>query len=81
MPMWRFLRDVVAPECGLEHVDGTVLAKVHTPELRVVFNNDVRDCLLHTLVCDWSELVISPWPKDTVTILSLEGNACSASPG
>jgi hypothetical protein len=75
MPMWRFLRDVIAPECGLEYVDGTVRAKVHTPELRVVFNNECRELPVKTLLGDWGELVVSPWPKDTITIRSLEGNA------
>ena len=75
MPMWMFLRDVIAPECELECVDGTVRAKVHTPELRVVFNNEIKRQPLKVLVKDWSELVVTPWPKDTITVRSLEGNA------
>jgi hypothetical protein len=75
MPMWLFLRDVLAPTCGLDCVDGTVLAKVHTPELRVVFNNDLRGKQLKTIIDDWSVLVVSPWPQDSITIRSLEGNA------
>jgi hypothetical protein len=75
MPMGRFLRDVIAPACGLVYVDGTVLAKVHTPELRVVFNNEVSAVTLGSLVRDWDCLVISPWPKDGITVRSLQGNA------
>ena len=75
MPMWLFLRDVIAPACGLEYIDGTVHAKVHTPELRVVFNNEIRARPLSSLICDWSELVVAPWPKDAITIRSLQGNA------
>jgi hypothetical protein len=75
MPMWAFLRDVIAPEFELECVDGTVRAKVHTPELRVVFNNEVKGLPLKSLVKDWSELVVTPWPKDAITARSLEGNA------
>ncbi len=76
MPMWRYLRDVIAPACGLVYLDGTVRAKVHTPELRVVFNNEVNAAPLGSLVRDWDSLVISPWPKDGITVRSLEGNAC-----
>ena len=75
MPMWLFLRNVIAPRYGIDCSNGTVFAKVHTPELRVVFNNEVRGFPLKSLVCDWSELVVSQWPKDTITIRSLEGNA------
>ena len=75
MPLWQFLRDVVAPQFGLELVGGTVRAKVHTPELRVVFNNELRGRKLMSLVDDWAELVVAPWPKDGITMRSLEGNA------
>ncbi len=75
MPAWLFLRDVIAPEFGLDCNDGTVLAKVHTPELRVVFSNECRGKPLKTLVNDWSDLILSPWPKDSITIRSLVGNA------
>jgi len=59
----------------LECVDGTVLAKVHTPDLRVVFNNECKDRLLKEFVPDWSVLIISHWPSDGITIRSLTGNA------
>jgi len=75
MPMWRYLRDVIAPACGLMYLDGTVRAKVHTPELRVVFNNEVTGVQLGTLVRDCDFIVISPWPRDNITMRSLEGNA------
>lgn len=75
MPMWQFLSTVIAPTFGLECVDGTVFAKVHSPELRVVFNNECRHVALKTLVADYSELVISAWPRDGITIRSLMGNA------
>jgi hypothetical protein len=75
MPMGLFLRDVIAPRVGLECKDGTVLAKVHTPELRVVFNNAVSAQPLGSLVRDYSALVVSPWPKDGITVRSLLGNA------
>jgi len=52
-----------------------VLAKVHTPELRVVFNNAVSAQPLGSLVRDYSALVVSPWPKDGITVRSLLGNA------
>jgi hypothetical protein len=75
MPMWQYLSTVIAPTFGLECVDGTVLAKVHSPELRVVFNNECRHVALKTLVADYSELVISAWPSDGITVRSLMGNA------
>lgn len=78
MPMGLFLRDVVAPAVGLEFRDATVFAKVHTPELRVVFNNTVCAQPLGSLVRDYSALVISPWPKDGITVRSLVGNARSS---
>ena len=77
MPMWQYLSTVIAPLFGLECVDGTVLAKVHSPELRVVFNNECRHVALKTLVADYSELVISAWPSDGITVRSLMGNAQS----
>lgn len=75
MPMGLFLRDVIAPKVGLKVENATVFAKVHTPELRVVFNNAVCAQPLGSLVRDYSALVISPWPKDGITVRSLVGNA------
>ena len=52
-----------------------MLARVHPPELRVVFNNEVGAVPLGMLVCDGSRLVVSPWPVDVSTVCSLEGSA------
>lgn len=81
MPMWLYLRDVLAPALGLECVDGTVRARVHTPELRTVFNNECRGVPLGRLIPDYGDLVLSPWPSDGITIRSLEGNARPPSRG
>ena len=75
MPMGLYLRDVIAPAVGLECRDGTVFAKVHTPDLRAVFNNAVCAQPLGSLVRDYSALVVSPWPTDGITVRSLVGNA------
>jgi hypothetical protein len=74
--MGAFLRDVLAPLYALDIADdATVLAKVHTPDLRVVFNRESRDFPLKALLDDWSTLLVAPWPSDTITARSLRGNA------
>lgn len=71
-----FLRNVLVPLYNLEITDdGTVLAKVHTPDLRVVFNRESRNLALKEVIQDNSVLIVAPWPKDTITMRSLEGNA------
>ena len=74
-PMHQYLRDVLAPLYGLECRDGTVFAKVHTPDLRVVFSNECRNRRVKEMIPDWSVLTLSGWPSDDVTVKSLMGNA------
>ena len=77
LPMMRlgqYLRFVISPALELEVVDDTVLAKVHTPDLRVVFNNQARDRFVKDLIPDESRLIVSPWPVDVVTRRSLVDN-------
>jgi hypothetical protein len=75
MCMGNYLRFVVAPAFGLEEADDTVLAKVHTPDLRVVFNGACSGRQLRELLEDDARLVISPWnAKDPSTTRSLLGN-------
>jgi hypothetical protein len=77
MSMGNYLRFVIAPAYGLQCVDdATVLAKVHTPDLRVVFNNECNHRLLKEFLSDNSDLVITPWNAlDNSTNRSLTGNA------
>jgi hypothetical protein len=75
MRMSHYLRFVIAPSLELECVDDTVLAKVYTPDLSVVFTNQVRDRLVRDLIPDNSELVLRPWPMDVATKRTLVDNA------
>jgi len=77
MRMGSFLRFVVAPEFGLACDDSTetVLAKVHTPDLRVVFAGEYSERPLKDFLEDGEELIISPWNvRDPSTTRSLMGN-------
>jgi hypothetical protein len=77
MCMGSYLRFVVAPAFRLAYVNNdTVLAKVHTPDLRVVFNNVCNHRMLKEFLADESTLIISQWnERDRVTNRSLTGNA------
>ena len=76
MRMGLYLRFIIAPALRLDLADDTVLAKICTPDLRVVFSAQARDRLLGDLLQDDSELVIGPWPQDdAITRRSLMGNA------
>jgi hypothetical protein len=77
MCMGSYLRFVIAPvfQLPLEE-DCTVRAKVHTPDLKVVFNNECNHRMLEELLGDEATLVISPWiERDRITNRSLVGNA------
>ena len=77
-PMGGYLRSVLAPALGLACDGDTVYAKIHTPELRVVFNNECRHRRVSELLKDGSALMLAPWPiNDPSTIRSLRGNARS----
>ena len=74
--MGNYLQYVIAPAFELRYSDGTVLAKVHTADLRVVFNNDCSRRQLKELLVDHSDLFIDPWDdEDPSTKKSLIGNA------
>ena len=76
MCMGSYLRFVVAPAFGLVCADDTVLAKVHTPDLRVVFNNECNHRMLKDFLVDESTLIITPYnAADPSTTRSLRGNA------
>jgi hypothetical protein len=77
MCMGSYLRFVLAPAFQLPcEEDITVRAKVHTPDLRVVFNNECNHRMLEELLGDEATLVISPWnDRDRITNRSLVGNA------
>ena len=78
MRMGGFLRFVVASGFELECIDetDTVLAKVHTPDLRVVFAGEYSGRLLGDFLKDKAELIVSPWDaNDPSTARSLVGNA------
>jgi hypothetical protein len=76
LSMARYLRAVIAPALGLECEQGTVRTKVHTPELRVVFNNECRHRRVGELLADGGGLIANRWPhNDPSTERSLEGNA------
>ena len=78
LPMGSYLRFVLAPALGLACDGDTVFAKIHTPELRVVFNNECRHRRVGELLRDGSDLMFAPWPmNDPSTIRSLRGNAMS----
>jgi hypothetical protein len=83
MCMGSYLRFVIAPAFQLAYVDNaTVKAKVHTPDLRVVFNNECNLRMLKEFLADESTLVITPWNEmDRVTNRSLRGNALIPSAG
>ena len=77
MCMGNYLRYIIAPSFELKCSDAgdTVLAKVHTPDLRVVFNNECKGRLLKEFLIDESHLIISPWNEnDKSTCKSLVGN-------
>jgi len=74
--MGEYLRDVLAPVLGLACDGDTVYAKIHTCELRVVFNNECRHRRVEELLKDGALLMLSPWPiNDPSTVRSLRGNA------
>jgi hypothetical protein len=75
MSMGEFIVNIVAPLFDLECVDGTVFGKLHSPDLRVVFNSECRARPLKELVDDWSVLILAHWPNDAITVRSLTGNA------
>lgn len=77
MCMGGYLRFVIASAFRLAYVDNaTVLAKVHTPDLRVVFNNECNHRMVKEFLADESVLIISPWNEnDKSTNKSLIGNA------
>lgn len=76
MSMARYLRAVVAPALGLEWEDGTVRARIHTPELRVVFNNECNHRRVGEKLQDGAMLIANRWPlNDPSTERSLVGNA------
>jgi hypothetical protein len=76
MPMGSYLRFVIAPVFQLQCEGETVRAKVHTEDLRVVFNNECTHRPLGELLADEATLVISPWnERDRITTKSLVGNA------
>ena len=75
--MGNYLRYVVGPAFGLEERvgDDTVLAKVYTPDLRVVFDGACSGRQLREFLDDGAELVIGPWDAtDPSTSRSLAGN-------
>ena len=74
MLMGQYIRDVIAPALGLPSAD-TVPVKVHTPDLRVVFQNACRLRRVGDLLTNGSVLVVSQWPRDPSTVNSLIGNA------
>ena len=76
MCMGSYLRYVIAPAFELQCRDGvTVLAKVHTFDLRVVFNNECRGRALKDFLIDNGCLFISAWDDDDAsTCRSLVGN-------
>jgi hypothetical protein len=76
MCMGNYLQFVIAPEFDLLYSDGTVLAKVHTADLRVVFNNECSGRQLKELLADNCDLFVEPWnDDDPSTKKSLIGNA------
>lgn len=76
MSMAAYLRLVISPAFGLPCVGDTVQAKVHTADLRVVFNNECRDRLMDELLSEDSVLIISHWDEgDPSTKRSLVDNA------
>ena len=76
MPMGSYLRFVIAPVFQLQREEETVRAKVHSQDLRVVFNNECTHRPLGELLADEAALVISPWnERDRITTRSLVGNA------
>ena len=76
MCMGSYLRFVIAPVFQLQREEETVRAKVHSPDLRVVFNNECTHRPLGELLADEAALVISPWnERDRITTRSLVGNA------
>lgn len=74
MTMGCYLKEKLVPAFDLQTTEDTALARIHTRDLRVVFNNDLRDRKLGALLKDGEELVISPWPPDPSTRGSLVGN-------
>jgi len=76
MSMAEYLKSVLAPALGLEcDLDHTVHTKIHTTELRVVFNNECRHRRVGDLLKDETRLMANEWPKDPSTKRSLIGNA------
>lgn len=77
MRMGNYLRFIIAPEFRLTCLeDETVLAKVHTPDLSVVFNNECSHRCLKEFLTDGCSLIVSPWvERDHSTNRSLRGNA------
>jgi len=79
MTMAEYLTQVLAPALGLEcDSDHTVRSKIHTTELRVVFNNECRHRLVGECLKDGTRLIANKWPlNDPSTKRSLVGNAYS----
>lgn len=79
MTMGEYLKQVLAPALGLEcDSDQTVHSKIHTTELRVVFNNECRHRRVGELLKDGTRLMANKWPlNDPSTEKSLLGNADS----
>jgi hypothetical protein len=80
MLMGHFLGEEIANMYALEkrEREQTVLAKLHTPDLRVVFNGENSRQQMRALIQDWTLLILSPWPEDGITRKSLMGNAAVA---
>ena len=76
MTMGMYLRHIVAPALELASDATTVFAKVHTPDLRVVFNGESSGRKVAERLEDGCRLVASAWPRmDPSTERSLVGNA------
>ena len=80
MSMAEYLKNVLAPALGLEcESDDTVYTKIHTTELRVVFNNECTHRRVGELLKDGTRLIANKWPlNDPSTRKSLVGNASTS---
>ena len=76
MCMGDYLRYVIAPAFKLDNTDkDTVFARVHSHDLRVVFNNECTSRQLKEFLADGASIIVSPWVEiDHATCRSLKGN-------
>jgi hypothetical protein len=76
MRMGEYLMYVIAPALQLECTADTVCAKIHTPDLGVVFSAECALRPVGELLGEDAELVVQAWPaSDPITRRSLVGNA------